>query len=240
MAGFTIKNVSTGNVPLTAAGKNLVPGETVTGIYRISAADFARYSESKLTISPTPTLLDAETGDYTAPDRLSGGDVLSKITTTNPTVNDDVSLGFIAGSEWFNKTDGVLWYCTDNTDGAAVWVAAALGSVKKNNMTATTNPAAATDDITLGYTPGSLWLNKTLGILWVCTDNTDGAAVWVCAALGAVTKNNMNATTNPGTGNDTTQGYSVGSMWLNKSAHRIYFCEDDSTGAAVWKYATIA
>ena len=182
MAGFTIKNVSTGVIPLTGSGKMLQPQESVTDIYRLSAADYARYSESKLTVSPTPVIKDVETGDYTAPDKVTGGNVTQNITTTNPTVNDDVSLGYVAGSEWFNKTAGILWYCTDNTD---------------------------------------------------------GAAVWLCTPLASVTKNNMNATTNPGVGNDGTQGYSVGSMWLNKSAHRIYFCEDASTGAAAWKYSAL-
>lgn len=182
MAGFTIKNVSTGVIPLTGSGKMLQPQESVTDIYRLSAADYARYSESKLTVLPTPVIKDVETGDYTAPDKVTGGSVTQNITTTNPTVNDDVSLGYVAGSEWFNKT---------------------------------------------------------AGILWVCLDNSDGAAVWRGTELSSVVKNNYNATTNPGTGDDSADGYSVGSTWLNKTAHRIYFCEDATEGAAVWKYAAL-
>ncbi len=46
-----------------------------------------------------------------------------------------------------------------------------------NNFTATADPAV-TDDITDGYSPGSIWINATTDQAFVCTDNTDGAAVW--------------------------------------------------------------
>lgn len=49
---------------------------------------------------------------------------LNNTTTTNPTVNDDESLGYYVDSKWFNSVTGVLWTCTDATTGAAVWVAA--------------------------------------------------------------------------------------------------------------------
>ena len=41
-------------------------------------------------------------------------------------------------------------------------------------------------------------------------------------------------TTAPGAGNDNTQGYSVGSVWLDTTADRAYTCLDSATGAAVW------
>ncbi len=45
-------------------------------------------------------------------------------------------------------------------------------------------------------------------------------------------------TTNPGTGNDNTEGYSVGSRWINVSADKEFICLDVSTGAAVWTETT--
>ena len=42
--------------------------------------------------------------------------------TVNPTVNDDVDLGYSSGSLWINRTTNVLYHCTSNTNGAAVWV----------------------------------------------------------------------------------------------------------------------
>jgi len=43
-------------------------------------------------------------------------------TTTDPTVNNDSTQGFTAGSTWLNVTSGKLWVCTDASVGAAVWV----------------------------------------------------------------------------------------------------------------------
>lgn len=47
---------------------------------------------------------------------------LNNETTTNPTINDDVTLGYSAGSIWMNTTTDTGYLCTDATDGAAVWL----------------------------------------------------------------------------------------------------------------------
>jgi hypothetical protein len=41
--------------------------------------------------------------------------------TSAPTANDDVTLGYIIGSMWFDVTNHKLYICEDNTDTAAVW-----------------------------------------------------------------------------------------------------------------------
>lgn len=46
--------------------------------------------------------------------------------------------------------------------------------------------------------------------------------------------NNYAATTNPGVSNDSTQGYSVGSQWINTATGTAYLCMSASAGAAVW------
>lgn len=49
----------------------------------------------------------------------------------------------------------------------------------------------------------------------------------------------LNATTsNPGPGDDNTQGYAVGSYWINTSTNAIFFCISAATGAAVWRETT--
>ncbi len=45
---------------------------------------------------------------------------------------------------------------------------------------------------------------------------------------------NLTATTDPGVGNDSTQGYVVGSRWINTSASRMWVCQSSAAGAAVW------
>jgi len=50
----------------------------------------------------------------------------------------------------------------------------------------------------------------------------------------AACKSNMAATTAPGVTNDITQGYVVGSVWINVSANTVYMCTNNADGAAVW------
>ena len=47
----------------------------------------------------------------------------------------------------------------------------------QSNFGATANPGA-TDDAAAGYGTGSLWLNLTTDLLWVCQSPAIGAAVW--------------------------------------------------------------
>ncbi len=43
------------------------------------------------------------------------------VAVVDPTVNDDVDLGYVVGSRWFNVTADREFVCLDNTDGAAIW-----------------------------------------------------------------------------------------------------------------------
>lgn len=47
-------------------------------------------------------------------------------------------------------------------------------------------------------------------------------------------KSNLNSSSNPGTGDDNTAGYAIGSVWINTTADTAYLAVDVSTGAAVW------
>ncbi len=49
---------------------------------------------------------------------------------------------------------------------------------------------------------------------------------------------NLIATTDPGVNDDSTQGYVVGSQWVNLTLDRIFRALDVSVGAAVWKKIT--
>ena len=50
----------------------------------------------------------------------------------------------------------------------------------------------------------------------------------------SATKNKYDATSAPTAGDDTNDGYSVGSVWVDVTADRFYVCVDASAGAAVW------
>jgi hypothetical protein len=54
-------------------------------------------------------------------------------------------------------------------------------------------------------------------------------------------KNKLIATTAPGVTNDTSEGYSIGSIWIDTTAspRAVYQCVDSATDAAVWKNLTL-
>ena len=41
--------------------------------------------------------------------------------TSDPTMNDDVDLGYKPGDIWINTSDAGVFICISNTDGAADW-----------------------------------------------------------------------------------------------------------------------
>jgi|SRR5579859_1442330 len=53
-------------------------------------------------------------------------------------------------------------------------------------------------------------------------------------SLNGVPLINITATTDPGVNNDNTQGYSVGSTWVNVTAGRVFIAISVATGAAAW------
>jgi hypothetical protein len=57
--------------------------------------------------------------------------------------------------------------------------------------------------------------------------------------FGAI-QTKLDATTAPASGNDNTEGYSIGSLWIDVTNDKSYFCVDASTGAAVWNDLTAA
>jgi hypothetical protein len=54
-------------------------------------------------------------------------------------------------------------------------------------------------------------------------------------------KNNFSGTATPSVNDDETQGYSVGSVWVNIAAapHEFYRCDDATEGAALWLNTTL-
>jgi hypothetical protein len=63
-----------------------------------------------------------------------------------------------------------------------------------HNLDATTDPGATDDVSPGGYTVGSMWVNVSDDTVWICADNTNGAAVWKqvdAAGSGATTLPNL-------------------------------------------------
>lgn len=78
------------------------------------------------------------------------------------------------------------------------------------------------------------------GVVARAVPGTDYAVTKEHVGLGNVEnlKVNLTATTNPGANDDNTQGYAVGSRWVNTTSDNEYVCVDASTGAAVWTETT--
>lgn len=55
------------------------------------------------------------------------------------------------------------------------------------------------------------------------------------SAVNALLRCNWAATVAPAVGNDNTQGYAVGSFWLDTTNDNLWACVDSSTGSAVWR-----
>ena len=83
-------------------------------------------------------------------------------------------------------------------------------------------------------------LGGSTGAAPVAASITAGNAMQVTNAAGSITvayshKENVAATTAPTVSDSTSNGYSVGSVWINTVTKVPYICTDATAGAAVWK-----
>lgn len=136
-----------------------------------------------------------------------------------------------------------------------------LGNVNntKVNFAGISDPSAA-NDASQGYSIGSTWINTVDETEFTCMDATNGAAIWqkitanpniqahianmsnphntTKAQVGLSNVENVKvnrwAITNPSPSNDDSEGYTVGSTWINLGTHQQYLCVDSGTGAAIW------
>lgn len=90
---------------------------------------------------------------------------------------------------------------------------------------------AVTDDVdsTIPHVVGSRWVNTTSKTTFICTDNTNGAAVW--SKLQGVSSASA-----PTTGDDIADGYQIGHIWYYTGVSPAvpYICGANTAGAAVW------
>ena len=63
---------------------------------------------------------------------------------------------------------------------------------------------------------------------------SDGLLRKTGAATYTTLKINTTATTTPGIGSDSANGYGVGSVWINVTTDNAYICLDSTVGAAIW------
>ena len=83
----------------------------------------------------------------------------------------------------------------------------------------------------LQYNNGGAFGGATIGTGLSLT-GTGNSAVLANTVTGV--QNNLGATSSPGVGNDTTQGYSVGSLWTRSDTGQVWVARSVATGAAAW------
>lgn len=109
---------------------------------------------------------------------------------------------------------------------------AAEGVLHKNDATAAPTTG---DDTADGYSVGSFWFDVTNDDAYVCLDASAGAAVWAQIDNTPARLHKYDATAAPTVGDDTADGYAVGSFWCDVTNDQAYVCLDASAGAAVWR-----
>ena len=77
-------------------------------------------------------------------------------------------------------------------------------------------------DGTTGNGPKISLTSSVIGVLPVANGGTGGLS-------------NLTAITDPGPANDSNDGYTEGSIWVNVATDKIWFCTDATGGTAVWK-----
>jgi len=111
------------------------------------------------------------------------------------------------------------------------------GNVTFNNgitglAVVSTNDPTVNDDSDDGYEEGRHWINTTTDTAFVLVDSTVGEALWV--KVGPDTQHNGD-TSDPTSSNDSTEGYSLGSHWVNTATGEIFILVDDTEDDAVWE-----
>jgi hypothetical protein len=148
------------------------------------------------------------------------------LSSSDPGIGDDAADGYEIGSYWINTSTSSVFFAIDVTGGAAVWVEA---TPVLHNFTATTNPATG-DDVADGYSSSSFWYNTLTDRLWVCVDNSLGAAIW----NRVDNIQNEAITSDPTANDDANDGYEIGSHWLNTTTDKVFYCANSAVGAAEW------
>lgn len=95
-----------------------------------------------------------------------------------------------------------------------------------HNLDATVRPTV-NDDVSLGYSVGSMWIDTVLDFVWVCIDATDGAARWRMVTPGELTTGAVTltaSTTPPTIGNGTLSSwYQILSGYVGPSVARYTY-----------------
>jgi len=94
--------------------------------------------------------------------------------TGPPTVNDDIDEGYQVGSRWIIPSTGEEYVCTDNTDGAAVWLLTTGGFMPMRALHIGTQASVPQDTVTTVTTLPANGISFITQVLCTGEDN----ALW--------------------------------------------------------------
>ena len=119
--------------------------------------------------------------------------------------------------------------------------------VSRDTVFADRDPTASDDVASHGYCRGQWWVNTTSGAVFVMSGEVAKRAVWepavhaavadavvaLTASVAAIPLNNSAAAA-PGVSNDSSEGYSAFSQWIDTRGPDVYVCTSAAVGAASW------
>lgn len=78
--------------------------------------------------------------------------------TLAPTVNDDITQGFLRFSKWINDSNGKIYFCSDPAEGAAIWTASLTDHTDLDNIGVNTHAQIDTHiaDASIHFTEASI------------------------------------------------------------------------------------
>jgi hypothetical protein len=101
---------------------------------------------------------------------------LAEIENPNSGVQDAINAGFIVAT---NENNALIANISSDI----------YPTIIKDNLEATANPTN-NDDLNVGYSIGSRWINLANSTVWTCTDNANGSANWLDISVGSSTPRN--------------------------------------------------
>lgn len=161
-----------------------------------------------------------------------GGGILPHVAAVDPTVNDDTGDGYVVGQLWINTASDDVFIATDVTAAASVWINLSASGGGNPPHIAAVDPTV-NDDTGDGYVVGQIWVNASADSVFIATDVTAAAAVWVDVSTGGGSTTHV-ATADPTVNDDSGDGYVVGQLWLNTANNNVFMMRTATVAAAVW------
>jgi hypothetical protein len=119
--------------------------------------------------------------------------------------SDAAALTLIRNNNWDSNNDGTgdpkdgMWYYETTNNKFRVYLKGAWSDgIVKHNFSASSNPTIS-DDASQGYAIGSVWINTTTNVAFVCVDATLTVAVWVQSSISLTSPGPHLFSIDPGT-----------------------------------------